>query len=196
MEVGQAPAGQRSWVTWTGVEFPLNSQYMMLIALVLSTLLYIIVSLITCREPHNMDKLLHRGEYAAEDSTEKAKHVGGEKQKRTLLQMIGIDSDFSFLDKILYIFVSSWSFVISAVFIIGLTLHKTGAVNLSNWKSFWHVYVIIAVSLGIITTIWFTIGGIIDLKDLLHRLSTAKREEHDDGSVVGNHLASEEEEGE
>jgi hypothetical protein len=88
-------------VAWTGGDFPLNSQYMMLVALVLSTVLYIIVSLITCREPHNMDKLLHRGEYAGEDSTEKAKQVG-EKKKRTLLQLIGIDSDLSFLDKVLY----------------------------------------------------------------------------------------------
>ncbi|MCK4565320.1 MAG: hypothetical protein KAU94_11685 [Verrucomicrobia bacterium] len=174
---------QRNWVAWTGVDFPLNSQYMMLVALVLSTVLYTIVSLITCREPHNMDKLLHRGEYAAEDSTEKAKHSGKGKQKRTLLQLIGIDADFSFLDKILYIFVTSWSFIMSAIFIIGLVLHKMGKMTLESWTSFWHGYVIVAVSLGIITTIWFSIGGFVDLADLLKRLKHQSLDEHDDGSV-------------
>ncbi len=170
------------WVAWFGKEFPLNSQYMMLIALVTSTALYVIVSLITCREPHNMDKLLHRGKYAGEDSTEKAKETGtGE--KRTLLSMIGINKDFSFLDKILYIFVTSWSFIMSAIFVIGLLLHKSGALDIDNWRTFWHIYVLVAVGLGIITTIWFTIGGCVDLLDLLKRLKKNRSDVHDDGSV-------------
>ena len=176
---------QRNWVAWTGGDFPLNSQYMMLVALLLSTILYIIVSLFTCREPHNMDKLLHRGEYAAEDSTEKAKHSGEKKQKRTLLQMIGIDADFSFLDKILYIFVTSWSFIMSAIFIVGIILNKSGVLTMDHWTSFWHGYVIVAVSLGIITTVWFSIGGFVDLADLLKRLKHQNLDEHDDGSVEG-----------
>lgn len=178
--VCQQPYG---WIAWTGNEFPLNSQYMMLIALILSTLLYVIVSLITCKQPHSMDKLLHRGAYASEDATEKAKHSGEKKKRRTLGQMIGIDADFSGLDKILYVFVTSWSFVMSAIFIIGLILHKTGAVGLDHWKNFWHGYVLVAVSLGIITTIWFSIGGCVDLKDLLTRLKNQRIDEHDDGSV-------------
>ncbi len=71
----------------------------------------------------------------------------------------------------------------SAIFIIGLILHKSGAVGLDHWKSFWHGYVLVAVSLGIITTIWFSIGGCVDLKDLLNRLRNQKVDEHDDGSV-------------
>ncbi len=176
---------QRNWVDWTGGDFPLNSQYMMLVALVLSTILYIIVSLITCRVPHNMDKLLHRGEYAGEDSTEKAKQSGEKKKKKTLMEMIGIDADFSFLDKVLYIFVTSWSFVMSAIFIIGLVLHKLGKMTIESWTSFWHGYVIVAVSLGIITTIWFSIGGFVDLADLLKRLKHQSLDDQDDGSVEG-----------
>ncbi len=178
------------WVAWFGKEFPLNSQYMMLIALVTSTALYVVVSLITCREPHNMDKLLHRGKYAGEDSTEKAKEAGA-KKKRTLLNMIGIDKDFSFLDKVLYIFVTSWSFIMSAIFVIGLLLHKSGALDLGHWRTFWRGYVLVAVGLGIITTIWFTIGGCVDLLDLLKRLKGHRADAHDDGSVDHNAAGSE-----
>ena len=118
-------------------------------------------------------------------SAARAKRSGEKKQRRTLLQLIGIDADFSFLDKILYIFVTSWSFVMSAIFIIGLVLHKSGKMNLESWTSFWHGYVIVAVALGIITTIWFSIGGFVDLADLLKRLKHQSLDEHDDGSVEG-----------
>lgn len=170
------------WLNWFGTEFPLNSQYMMLIAMVASTLLYVIVSLLTCKQPHNMDKLLHRGEYATEDATELAKNAK-KRRHRSLGQIIGLDADFSLLDKILYIFVTSWSFVMSAVFIIGLILHKTGRIGLDQWKSFWHGYVIVAVCLGILTTIWFSIGGFVDLADLLRRLKHHEIDTHDDGTV-------------
>ena len=159
---------------------------MMLIALVLSTILYVVVSLLTCKKPHNMDKLLNRGEYAAEDSTEKAKQVGEKKTSRTFMQMIGIDNDFSFLDKILYLFVTCWSFIISAIFVGGVILHKTGVLGLGHWKAFWHGYVIVAVVLGIVTTIWFSIGGCIDLADLIQRLKKQRVDEHDDGRVEDN----------
>jgi Na+/proline symporter len=175
----QQPYG---WMKWYGVEFPLNYQHMMLVAMLASTSLYVVVSLVTCRKPFNMDRLLHRGEYATEDSTEKARQVE-KKKRRTLAELIGIDKDFSFLDKILYTFVSSWSFIVSGVFLIGLALNKTGVVKLDHWKAFWHLYVLLSVGLGIITTIWFTIGGCVDLADLLRRLKHRTRDEHDDGSV-------------
>jgi SSS family solute:Na+ symporter len=54
---------------------------------------------------------------------------------------------------------------------------------LESWTSFWHGYVIVAVALGIITTIWFSIGGFVDLADLLKRLKHQSLDEHDDGSV-------------
>lgn len=161
-----------------------NAQWMMLFSMVLSTFLYVVVSLIDGKgKAYNLDKLLHRGEYAGEDATEEARHTNDAKKGWNFFRMIGIDSDFSFLDKILYTFVTCWVFVWGGVFAIGTLLHMSNMLNLSHWISFWHFYILLGLGLGVITTIWFSVGGVVDLKDLLHRLKTMKRDEHDDGSV-------------
>ncbi len=73
----------------------------------------------------------------------------------------------------------------SAIFLVGMVLHKTGSIGLEHWKSFWHGYVLVAVVLGIITTVWFSIGGCVDLADLLRRLNNQRIDDHDDGTVDG-----------
>ena len=77
------------------------------------------------------------------------------------------------------------------LFLVGAILHYSGTVTLPGWIRFWHLYVLLAAGLGVVTTIWFTVGGLVDLKDLLHRLRTMERHERDDGSVVDHHLADE-----
>ena len=46
--------------------FPLNSKEMYFLIITSSILLYVITSLLTCRKPFNMDRLLHRGIYNTE----------------------------------------------------------------------------------------------------------------------------------
>jgi SSS family solute:Na+ symporter len=166
---------------------------MMLIAMVTSALLYVIVSLLEGKEPFNMDRLLHRGRYAREDAT-KEQLEGGTRslKRRSLSELIGITEDFSRVDKILYTFVTSWSFVWSAVFVVGLLLNAIFDLDVNDWIPFWKFYVLLAVGLGIVTTLWFTIGGFVDLADLLRRLKTINRNVLDDGSVVDHHSADEE----
>ncbi len=175
-----------------------NAQWMMLFSMLLSTFLYVVVSLATGRgRRYNLDRLLHRGEYATVDSTKLAREgtTGGGVLKRgfSFKRLIGIDKDFSFLDTILYSFVTLWTFFWGGLFLLGALAHYTGLIELPGWMRFWHIYVIAAAVLGLVTTIWFTIGGLVDLKDLLHRLKTTERHELDDGSVVGERLAFEQE---
>ncbi|MBP7275507.1 MAG: hypothetical protein KBA51_04810 [Kiritimatiellae bacterium] len=178
------------------VTFPLtrgwfNAQWMMLFSMVLSTVLYIVVSLITGRgRTFDLDRLLHRGRYAAADSTVTARK-GQQKRAFSFARLIGMDDDFSRLDRILYTFVTLWSFFWGGLFLLGAVFHYTGLLTLPHWIRFWHFYVLLAAGLGVVTTIWFTVGGLVDLKDLLHRLRTMERHEKDDGSVVEHHLADE-----
>jgi SSS family solute:Na+ symporter len=54
------------WQKTYGEEFFLNGMQIGFTACLVAVVLYVIVSLLTCREPHNMDRLLNRGKYAVE----------------------------------------------------------------------------------------------------------------------------------
>ena len=69
-------------------EFPLNGQILALVATLAAIGVYVAVSLVTCRRPHDMDKLLHRGRYAlAEDGIPLPEVV---KPPRTWQSLIGV----------------------------------------------------------------------------------------------------------
>ncbi|MEI6425615.1 MAG: hypothetical protein WCP55_25605 [Lentisphaerota bacterium] len=52
------------------------------------------------------------------------------------------------------------------------------------WIAFWHWYVIILpLGITVVTTVWFSIGAGLDLRQLFRDLRVLKRDEHDDGTV-------------
>ena len=53
---------------------------------------------------------------------------------------------------------------------------------------FWEVYVWIYLAVSIIVIIWFTIGGVINLKEMVTALKTMKRDHLDDGFVINEEL--------
>ena len=50
-----------------GQNFPLNGTYISFVSSFAALAFYVMVSLATCREPHDMNRLLHRGQYADPD---------------------------------------------------------------------------------------------------------------------------------
>ena len=53
-----------------------------------------------------------------------------------------------------------------------------------HWMTFWKYYMYIQLGLAIIVIFWFTIGGLKDIKVMVHRLRTMKRDDSDDGFVA------------
>ncbi len=164
-------------------DLPLNGQWMSFIAMISAVVVYISVSLLTVRSPHNMDKLLHRGRYAVDPVTGEPMPsiIRRDSRWRTLL---GMDSDFSRADKAQSVLLFSWSFAWFAAFAVITTwnlVDRWPAQWWVNWTLF--VTVVLAIAVSIVTTIWFTWGGIRDLRRLFVALRTLPIDRDDDGTV-------------
>ncbi len=166
-------------------KFPVNSQEIYFIALVTGCFLYIVVSLLTCKKPFNMDRMLHRGAYRRE-----GEEVVREKLtfRTSFKKLLGIDSQYTTGDKAIAISVFIWSvgwgFGSFAVLCIWNVI--------SPWPDTWWIRwfliqnIIVPGIVGAVSTVWFTVGGIIDLRRLFDRLSKQEVSVLDDGRVIGN----------
>jgi Na+/proline symporter len=56
-------------------------------------------------------------------------------------------------------------------------------VNDAAWMKFWRFYIIFSLIKSVIVVVWFTFGGLNDLKRMVASLKTAKRDDTDDGFV-------------
>lgn len=170
-------------------KFPINGQVIFFCAMLSSLLVYMVVSLLTCREDFNLDRILHRGQYAIEGSSPS----GAIRRKWSWGTILGFDREFTRGDKIISGSLFAWGMFWFSVFVVMTLLYLVRPWPLSVWATYWHIYaIVIPVFVGVVTTIWFTWGGTRDLLRLFRDLPHVKRSALDDGSVVGHHNRSEE----
>jgi SSS family solute:Na+ symporter len=160
----------------------LDGQVLGFIAAGFAILLYVVISLLTCREDFNMDWLLHRGKYSiAGEHT----FAGHEESRSFLHKFLGIDKDFTRSDKALSYGVFCWTMFWFSVFVVGTVWNWIAPWPVSWWSWYWHIQgVLLPLIIGIVTTIWFTWGGIHDLKKMFRSLRTVNRDALDDGTVI------------
>ena len=139
---------------------------------------YVVVSVLDNSEPFNMDKLLNRGKYAIEGEK---KIINENTELGWKIFLMG--EEFTRGDKLIYILNYVWTGIWTLVFIVGTIYNLSNEVSNASWMSFWrnYIYIFIVISLGII--VWFTVGGFHDLKIMMDKLKTEKRDHHDDGWV-------------
>ena len=181
-------------------KFFMNSTEIYGISMVLSLAAYCIGSWIARRffgvPLYNLDKLLHRGEYAdeleqADDSevSHQGAHSGGVMAfvKRLLSRIVGIDEEYTRGDRVL-----AWSvFIYSIIYQLGLTFFAVLLWNVASpWpKAWWGKYyyvtsLIIPMIIGCVSTVWFFWGGIRDGIRLFRDLDARVRDAHDNGFVA------------
>jgi len=159
-------------------DFPINGQYFWGIAMAVSLLVYIFVSLLNNKPDFNMEKMLHRGKYAIDEDTIIAKQAMSKGFK-----IFGITKEFTKSDKIIYSLAYGWTFLWVIVFIIGTIINLSSDVSNESWLTFWKYYVLINLSAAVIIVTWFIYGGTKDLKSMFHKLKTMPRDHNDDGTV-------------
>ena len=159
-------------------DFPINGQWFWLIAMVSAATVFFLVSILGPKKLHNMDKLLHRGKYRIEGE----KSSDEDKPKRGW-RALGPTKEFTKGDKIIYIATYGWTAAWTIVFVIGTVYNLTSDVSNEAWLKFWKIYTWIYLVTAIIVTIWFTIGGIKNLREMIHALRTNIRDHSDSGFV-------------
>jgi len=167
-------------------KFPINSQEMYFMAMILSISLYVIVSLLTCKKPFNMDRLLHRGKYRRE-----GEELVREKltPRNALRKFIGIDSQYTTGDKILawsvFAYSFGWAFLVCFV---GVVIWNKISPWPREWWGTWYFITLVVVGglVGVVSTVWFTIGGTRDLIRMFKALAVKESNMLDDGRVIGH----------
>jgi SSS family solute:Na+ symporter len=167
-------------------EFFINGQQFWGLAMLSSSLIYILVSLLDRKGGFDMDRMLHRGQYAIKEETRIVDEVPVKG-----LRMLGMGKEFTRGDKIIYVGAYTWTFAWTVVFVIGSYVNLTTEVSDSAWMSFWRAFIMINIVVSALVIVWFGIGGTKDLKDMLHRLGTMTRDHRYDGFVVGHKSWSE-----
>lgn len=168
-----------------GDAFPLNGIEISFYASLIALSAFAIVSLITCREPHDMDRLLHRGKYAVEpEAPNEPIQAEPARGRFHLYNIIGIDKHFSRSDRWVTLGLFFWSLLWSAVFFIGTAWYLIHPWSAQVWAEYWIVTSIyIPFAISILTTIWFSIGCWNDLILFFRRLAVKRVDSQDDGSV-------------
>ncbi len=159
--------------------FFINGQMFWGLAMAASSIVYVTVSLLTGRrKAFDMDRMLHRGRYLIRDEYRvvDAQPVKGWK-------VLGMGREFTPLDKVIYIATYAWTFSWVVVFIVGTIINLTGAVGDASWLRFWKVYVLVYLAASVFVIIWFSTGGIINLKEMIGTLKVMKRDPSDSGFV-------------
>ncbi|MEN7973489.1 MAG: sodium:panthothenate symporter [Verrucomicrobiota bacterium] len=177
------------YILWemSPTKFPINSQELYFFAMMLSIISYIVVSLLTCKESHNMERLLHRGKYHREG--EEIERAAKPTFRGALNKIIGITSQYTKGDRILARSVFFYSFVWAFGFaFVGVVIWNRISPWPQAWWGTWYfiTHVCILGLIGVISTVWFTWGGTRDLLRMFKALKTKEADVLDDGRVIGN----------
>jgi SSS family solute:Na+ symporter len=159
--------------------FFINGQMFWGLAMAASSIVYILVSLLGKRQAFDMDRMLHRGRYDIKKETQVV-----EEQPLKGWKVLGMGKEFTRGDKFIYVMTYAWTFTWVMAFIIGTIINLTRDVGNGSWMNFWKIYVWAYLIASVIVVIWFSTGGIINLKDMIKQLKTMKRDHRDSGFVV------------
>ncbi len=162
-------------------QFPLNGMEISFYGSLLAVVVYFFVSKLTCRQPHDMDRLLHRGAHAVESEGGAPKPA----QPNRLYRLLGMDGHFTRSDRWVTLLISGWSLFWFFFFIVGSLIYLVFPWSNGTWAEYWRINSIwLPLLIGLATTVWFTIGGLHDLRAFFRRLRAEKVDADDDGTVT------------
>ncbi len=189
------------WIHWEmdAVRCPVNAIEFNFFLSVLCVVLYVVVSLLTCRTPFNLERMLHRGKYAVAnqpENTEKRETASktrvSRRLSRILRAMVGITPEYSRGDRAIAWGVFFYSFVYGfGVAFLGVVVWNAIRPWPVEWWSLYFViqFFIVPCALAVVTTVWFGVGGFIGLRRLFRDLAARKETNALDDDRVEGHVS-------
>lgn len=141
--------------------FPINGAWMSLIAMICAISAYIIASL-TEKTTVDLEAVLNRD----------PRDPSVDKPKWTVSRAIGITHEFKRGDKIIYLVQIGWMLGWCAVFLVGTFLGLNGLLTQEHWLLWWKFFVVIGMIVSVIVAVWFSIGGVRNVFELLESIKT------------------------
>jgi SSS family solute:Na+ symporter len=184
---GLGPERAQLWAGWVDMHLP-NGQQIWGWAMWVCSVIYVLVSLVgqvRGRSRFDLDRLLHRGEHA----------VAGEIEAGTVStargwRVLGITGEFGVRDKVLYILTWAWNGAWVLLFLAGTIFFLTRRITAGDWSGydslwlgFWETKIWIEICVGVVVVVWFTWGGVRDVRRLLRDLGAGRADDQDDGFV-------------
>ena len=172
-------------INWkvTSEAFPFDSQWIFFFTIAASAASYIACSLfswLVLRQPStDMNRLLNRGQYRVKED-----HDRPDMAAPTGLRALVPSDEFTKGDRIIFYSQLLWSLAWMLVFAVGVVYNLMVDVPESAWAVYWLWHIRISVFAGVITIVWFSCGGLIDMRRLFRDLAVAKRDISDDGTVI------------
>ncbi len=176
------------YIVWemNPVKFPINSYEIYFITMVTTLFLYISVSYFTMKEPFNLERMLHRGKYNLDHEN---KETFNWSVNNVFKRVLGITKEYTTGDKViawsLFVYSIIWSFLTTFIGVVAWNAFTPWPIE---WwgKYFFIVNLIVPGTMAAISTVWFGVGGIIDLRRMFRDLKVRVDNPLDDGWVEGH----------
>ena len=177
------------YIQWTmdPVKCPVNAIEFNFFLSLLCVVMYVAVSLVTCRKPFNLERMLHRGKY----SLGERRDIRMKWTPRNILRnIVGITPEYTRGDRIIawgvFFYSLGYGFLIMFCGTVIWNAISPWPVQWWCWRAVFAAYLMPCV-VATVSTVWFGIGGIVGLRQLFRDLK-ARREVNDldDGRVDGS----------
>lgn len=163
--------------------FPIDGNKINFGSAILALASYVVVSLVQSayrKQVCNLEKLLHRGKYRIA-----GEHEIGQDGGATGLRAILTGPEFTRGDRIIYYSTFGIAIFWFAFFVVVTLMNLFGRpFSDAWWLGYWKFRVVYSFVFVTIITIWFSIGGILELPKLFRLLREKKMDERDDGRVA------------
>jgi SSS family solute:Na+ symporter len=179
-----------SWLVQVHESKWISGQVLTFAAMFSSIVVYVVVSLATCRAPFDLDRMLFRGKHR-ELLPESERDFRSEYQSNlpVWMQKIGFSREYSRADTWITSITVLWPLAFTGLFLMGTLYAYFFGIPETVWVAFWQYWTWLIFLAGCVIVVWFTIGGIRDLRRMYAHLERYHADATDDGSVQREHVS-------